>query len=182
MTKNRLLIAAACAATCFAAPAAAQLSSSAVYIGAQYGRMHYTSVCAGAAECNDRSNAGGLFAGLQFSRYVAIEAALQDLGHATIAGANVKTKAVEADAIINFPLYRGFSLLGRVGVFHAAMKGETNSKNKNGVTFGWGGQYDFTPNFAARVEWQRHPGLGGGGFGAKTDVDAINLGALVRFR
>ena len=33
-----------------------------------------------------------------------------------------------------------------------------------------------------RAEWQRHPKLGGGGFGAETDVDSINLGALVRFR
>lgn len=182
MTKNRLLIAAACAAACFAGPAAAQLSTSAVYAGAQYGRMHYTNVCAGSAACEDRSNAGGVFIGLQFSRYFAIEGALQDLGHASIAGGNVKTKAAEADLVANLPLYRGFGLIGRVGVFHANMKGETHAENKDGVTFGWGAQYDFSSGFALRTEWQRHPDLGGGGFGAKTDVDSINLGLLVRFR
>ncbi len=182
MKKNSLLIAAAFAAAGFAAPAAAQLSSSALYVGAQYGRMHYNNVCNNSADCIDRSNAGGIFAGLQFSRYIAIEAAFQDLGHADVPGGNVKAKAVEADAVINFPLYMGFSVLGRVGVFHAAMQGDTNSKNKNGVTYGWGGQYDFTPQFAARLEWQRHPKLGGGGFGAETDVDSLNLGALIRFR
>jgi opacity protein-like surface antigen len=182
MTKNRLLIAAACAATCFAGPAAAQLSSSAVYAGAQYGRMHYNKVCEGIAECEDRSNAGGAFLGLQFSRYMALEGALQDLGHASVAGGNVKTKAAEADIVVNFPLYGGFGLLGRVGIFHANMKGESHAENTNGVTYGWGAQYDFSSGFALRTEWQRHPKLGGGGFGAETDVDSINLGALVRFR
>ncbi len=182
MKKNSLLIAAAFAAAGFAAPAAAQLSSSALYVGAQYGRMHYNNVCGNSADCVNRSNAGGIFAGLQFSRYIAIEAALQDLGHADVPGGNVKTRAAEADAVVNLPIYAGFSLLGRAGVFHAAMKGDTNSQNTNGVTYGMGGQYDFTPQFAVRLEWQRHPKLGGGGFGAKTDVDSINLGALIRFR
>ena len=182
MKKNSLLLAVAVAAAGFAAPAAAQLSSSAVYAGVQYGRMHYTNVCAGAADCDDRSNAGGAFLGLQFSRYFAIEGALQDLGHATIGGGNVKTKAAEADLVMNLPLYRGFGLIGRVGVFHANMKGETHSENTDGATFGWGAQYDFSSGFALRTEWQRHPDLGGGGFGAKTDVDSINLGLRVRFR
>ena len=182
MKKNKLLLAAAVAAAGFAAPAAAQLSSSAIYAGVQYGRMHYNNVCQGVAACEDRSNAGGAFLGLQFSRYMALEGALQDLGHASVAGGNVKTKAAEADLVVNFPLYRGFGLLGRVGVFHANMKGETHSENTDGVTFGWGAQYDFSSGFALRAEWQRHPKLGGGGFGAETDVDSINLGALVRFR
>ena len=182
MTKNRLLIAAACAATCFAGPAAAQLSTSAFYVGVEYGRMHFDNVCAPGAACDDRSNGGGIFAGLQFSRYIAAELAYRDLGHASVPGGNVKADATEADAVLNLPLYRGFSVLGRVGLFHATTKGETHSENKNGVTFGWGGQYDFTPNFAARLEWQRYPDLGGDSFGAKTNVDAITLGGLVRFR
>lgn len=182
MKKNSLLIAAAFAAAGFAAPAAAQLSSSALYVGAQYGRMHYKDLCPVGAECDTHSNAGGLFTGMQFNRYVALEGAFQDLGHASIAGSNVKASAVEADVVVNLPIYRAFSLLGRVGAFHARMKGDAGSENKNGATFGAGGQLDFTPQFAARLEWQRHPKLGGDIFGVKTDIDSVNLGALIRFR
>ena len=182
MKKNRLLAAAALAAAGFAAPAAAQLSSSAVYAGVQYGRMHYKDLCPVGAACDTRSNAGGFFAGIQFNRYVAIEGAFQDLGHASIAGSNIKASAVEADVVVNLPIYRAFSLLGRVGAFHARIKGDIGSDNKNGATFGAGGQIDFTPQFAARLEWQRHPKLGGDSFGSKTDVDSISLGALIRFR
>lgn len=182
MTRNCLLSAAAFAAVLFSGPAAAQLSSSAVYLGAEYARMHYNNVCTPGFECNNRGNGAGFFAGLQFSRYIAVEAAWRDLGHATVPGGNVKATATEADLVVNLPIYRAFSLVGRVGAFHASMKGETNSENKNGGTFGWGGQIDFSREFAARLEWQRYPNLGGGGFGAKTDVDAITLGALVRFQ
>ena len=182
MTKNRLLIAAAFAAACFAGPAAAQLNTSAVYVGAVYGRMHFDNVCSPGTECDNRSNGGGFFGGLQFSRYIAVEAAWRDLGHASVGGGNVKATATEADAVVNLPIYRSFSLLGRLGVFHADMRGEGKSERKNGGTFGWGGQIDFSRNFATRLEWQRYPKLGGGSFGAETNVDAISLAALVRFQ
>jgi OOP family OmpA-OmpF porin len=179
--KRNLLLAAGLAAAAFAAPASAQLSTSGLYVGASSGQSHFENVCSGVAECDDRDTNGSLFAGFQFSRYVALEAAWRFFGHAKIADASVKANAVEADAVLTLPMYKGFSLLGRVGVFHATMKGTTNSENKNGVTFGWGGQYDFD-RWAARLEFQRHPKLGGGDFGAETDIDSLSLGVLIRFK
>jgi hypothetical protein len=179
--KRNLLLAAGLAAAAFAAPASAQLSTSGLYVGASSGQSHFENVCSGVADCDDRDTNGSLFAGFQFSRYVSLEGAWRFFGHAKIADASVKANAVEADAVLTLPMYKGFSLLGRVGVFHATMKGTTNSENKNGVTFGWGGQYDFD-RWAARLEWQRHPELGGGDFGARTDIDSLNLGVLIRFK
>lgn len=181
MRKNHLLLAAALAAACFSVPAAAQLSPSALYLGVQAGRSHFTNVCSAGLECKDRDTDGGVFGGLQFSRYIALEAAYTYLGHAEIGGANVKANALELDAVLTMPLYKGFGLLGRVGAFHGTLKGDTKAENKNGVTYGWGAQYDFD-RAALRLEWQRHPDLGGGDFGAKTDIDTLNLGVLFRFR
>jgi OOP family OmpA-OmpF porin len=179
--KRNLLLAAGLAAAAFAAPASAQLSTSGLYAGVSSGQSHFENVCGNVAECDDRDTNGSLFAGFQFSRYVALEAAWRFFGHAKIADASVKANAIELDAVASLPLYKGFSLFGRVGAFHATMKGESASENENGVTYGWGGQYDFD-RWAARFEWQRHPDLGGGDFVAKTDIDSLNLGVLIRFR
>ena len=180
MKKQHLLLAWGLAGACFAAPAAAQLDSSALYVGASSGQSHFTDVCS-AHPCDDRDTNGSLFAGLQFSRYVAGEMAWRYFGHADIAGTNLKANATEADAVLTLPLYKTFSLLGRVGVFHANLKSTAHDEKKNGVTFGWGGQFDFDRG-ALRLEWQRHPKLGGGDFGAETDIDSVNLGLLFRFR
>ena len=53
MKKQHLLAAAGLAAACFAAPAAAQLDSSALYLGAGIGKSHYTNV-GSAHPCEDR--------------------------------------------------------------------------------------------------------------------------------
>jgi opacity protein-like surface antigen len=181
MRKSHLLLAAGLAAAAFAGPAAAQFSPD-LYFGFQAGRAHFTDVCTVATQCKNRDTDGGIFAGLQIGRYVAVEAVASYLGHAEVDGASVKANAIELDAVLTWPLYKGFSALGRVGAFHGVMKSAGKSVNKNGVTYGWGGQYDFDPKFAMRLEYQRHPDLGGGDFGATTHIDTINLGALFRFQ
>ena len=181
MKKLHLLAAAGLAAACFAAPAAAQLlDSSAIYVGVSSGHSHFTNVCS-AHPCDDRDTNGSIFGGLQFSRYVAAEMAWRYFGHADVAGTNIKANAFELDAVLTLPIYRTFSLLGRVGGFRGNLKSSGKDENTKGVTFGWGGQFDFERG-AVRVEWQRHPKLGGGDFGAETDIDSLSLGLLFRFR
>ncbi len=182
--KPQLTFAAALAGAAFSLPAAAQFdAASAFYLGASIGRSHFVDVCTnGIGPCKDRDTSFAGLAGLQFNRYLAAEVVGRTLGHAELPGGNVKALAYEADVVGTLPLYSGFSLIGRLGVFHGQMKGENIARNKNGGTFGWGGQYDFTPQFALRVEWQRYPGYGGGDFGAKTDIDNLGLTAVLRFR
>jgi hypothetical protein len=179
MKKQHLLVAAGLAAACFAAPAAAQLDWNATYFGVSSGQSHYNNVCS-AHPCDDRDTNGSLFGGLQFSRYIAAEAAWRFFGHADVAGTNVKANALELDAVFNLPIYRSFSLLGRVGVAHTTLKSSRAEERTNGLTYGWGGQFDFD-RWGLRIEWQRHAKLGGGDFGAETDIDSTNLGLLFRF-
>ena len=179
MVKTRLLLAAGALAASIALPAAAQSST---YVGGSLGRSHFVEICSGTVgSCKDRDTQFNLFAGWQFNRFIALEAGFRDFGHAALDDASVKANALELDAVGTLHLYRGFSLLGRVGVFHGNMKGPGANERTNNVTFGWGGQYDFTPSFATRLEWQRYRKFGGGDFSAEIDLDTLSLGALFRF-
>ena len=69
---------------------------------------------------------------------------------------------------------------------HAAYRGEAEgsgiTERRNDLTYGVGGQFDFTRNLGVRLEWQRYTDFGGGGFGASGDQDIISVNAIYRFR
>lgn len=176
MFKHCLLLAAGALAASLALPAAAQ----SLYAGASLGRAHYNAACDGLTNCDDRDTGFSFFAGWQLNRFIALEAGYRDFGHLSSDEGNVKANALELDAVGTLHIYRGFSLLGRVGAFHGNVKGSSSERNNN-VTFGWGGQYDFTPVVAMRGEWQRYRKMGGGDFGTKIDIDALSLAMLFRF-
>jgi opacity protein-like surface antigen len=181
--KKALLVLLAGLAGALALPAAAQSDLGTFYVGASIGRSHWTDVCNNVAgDCKPRDTDYSGFGGLQFNRYLAVEAGARAFGHAALPGGNVKASAYDLDGVVTLPLLAKFSLLGRVGIFHAEMKGENIATRKNGGTFGWGAQYDTSPQFALRLEWQRYPNLGGGDFGATTNIDSLHLAALIRFR
>src|SRR5690348_13016747 len=100
MKMNRLLFAAGLAGACFALPASAQLSTSAIYVGGTLGRSHFVSTCPAGVECKDRDTAFSLFSGLQFSRYLAVEAGYRDFGHADVGTASIKAHALELDGVV----------------------------------------------------------------------------------
>ena len=176
MPKHCLLLAAGALAASLALPAAAQ----SLYAGASLGQAHYNEACDGLTNCDDRDTGFSFFAGWQLNRFIALETAYRDFGHLSSDAGNVKANAFELDAVGTLHIYRGFSLLGRVGAFHGNLKG-SSSERTNNVTFGWGGQYDFTPGVAMRGEWQRYRKMGGGDFGTKIDLDALSLAMLFRF-
>lgn len=183
MKVNRLLPAAAAAAAFFALPAAAQQTAKEYYAGVQLGRAVFSDVCDNtAASCDDSAAAYGAFFGMQFSRYLAAEFGLQDTSRgASVGGVDFKASIVNLDAVATFPLFGGLSALVRGGLFYGMLKSDGREERTTGLDLGLGGQYDFSRSAAVRLEWQRHPGLGGGQFGAKTDLDRVTLGALFRF-
>jgi opacity protein-like surface antigen len=168
----------------FALPAAAQVAGSGAYLGGGLGQAHFSNVCGGAVfECKDRDTAWNLFAGWQLMRYLGVEAGIGEFGHVTIDGQNAKANAIELDAVGTLPLFSRFSLIGRVGAFHADMHAEGAADRKNGGTAGLGIEWAPDPMVGIRLEWQRYPGLGGDlPGGTKTNIDVTRLAALIRFR
>lgn len=169
----------------FSLPAAAQLDSSALYIGGSLGRSHFTNICdiAVAGGCTkNRDTEWSMSAGLQFSRYLALEGGYRDFGHADVNGTSYKANALEADVVGVLPLHGRLGILGRAGIYHGKIKGGGAEKGKYNGTFGLGLQYDMSAQTALRFEFQRYAKAGGGDLGFKTHLDSLSLGAVFRFQ
>ena len=132
---------------------------------------------------NDESEtAWRLFGGYRFHRNIAVEAGYMDLGDVSIGGQPADGKVWELVGLGIFPLNDMFSLYGKLGGYRGEAKGSGITERHNDLTYGLGGQMDFSRNLGVRLEWQRYTDFGGGGFGAKGDQDVLSLNAIYRFR
>lgn len=191
----RLAFALGLAAAAFASSAAAQ---GAFYVGGGFGQSKAKDWCAnaGGISCDDRDTAWKAFGGYQFNRNFAAELGYTNLGEfkASAGGLtdNAKADAWELSALAAWPFMNQFAVYGRLGAYRANVKEETNfvgnfEHTNSDLTYGLGGQYDFTRNLGLRLEWQRYAKMGGGDVafgpspGDKSDVDVFGLSALWRF-
>lgn len=178
-----------------AAGAAPQMPESGFYLGAGIGHAtakdwcHEPALAAGAARCDDKDTAWKVLAGYQFNRYLAVEGGYSALGkfQALVAGAqtDMKATAYEATALGILPIGGIVSAYAKLGAFRAETRGggtRANIEEKKGsVTFGGGVQAQLFTAFAVRGEWQRYPKIGGGAFGATTDVSILSVLGIYRF-
>jgi len=137
----------------------------------------------GVTSCDEKDKTWKVSAGYRFHRNIALEAGYVDLGKfsAGIGGTTVRidAKAVELLAVGMIPIWQSFSIYGKAGVarwdIDGTVTGTTFRVSDKGTdfTFGVGAQYDFTPNLAARLEWQRYADL---------EVDTLGVALLYMFR
>jgi OOP family OmpA-OmpF porin len=129
-----------------------------------------------ATHVDDSDTGWKVYGGYQFNPNFAMEGSYVNLGKftvdATIPGgtenAEVKPDAWCAAAVGILPLPQNFSLLGKVGgcrwddhsriveTIGATMTEEIPQSTGTDVMYGVGAKYDFTPNFGARLEWERY--------------------------
>jgi OOP family OmpA-OmpF porin len=156
-----------------------------------------------------RSTDTKLFLGYGFSRYLAVEGGYAYLGTSSVnmnfyngAAANTqvgnfnmdyKMSAWFIDAVGMYPLSDKWSLLGRLGVSYSRVSASTsgeplnllvssNDKTDNVVRekFGAGLNYNFSPAFTGRAEWERYKMPDP--FSSDTyNVDAATVSVLFRF-
>jgi len=150
----------------------------------------------------DTKTAWKVFAGYQFSPYLALEGGYADLGkfktslllnslsevsvtdHPTLYG---------LDVVGTLPLAGGFGLLGRIGWFHWTLDANSNlsvplpgvepfqeKAHGNKVSLGVGAKWDFAQHLGARIEYQRFPKIGNDDVG-QSDVDLLSASLLFRF-
>lgn len=163
---NKKLLVAVLGATAMGASTAtlAQMSTATVpnfYIGAEIGR----------SDAGDENDTGiKILGGYQFHKNIAAE-----IGYSRLFDKDgVELNALELVGVGIFPLANQFSLLGKVGFARLDAKGPGGSDNSTELTFGFGGQYDFSRNLGLRLQWQRYTTDG-------DDVDFLNLGVVWRF-
>ena len=95
------------------------------------------------------------------------------------------------DLVGKFALNQQFSLLGRFGGYYWKTKNEmpnaatlgTSTVNDNGFDFklGAGVQYDFTPKFGLRGEFERFNGVGKANTSGDSKVNQLTVGAVLKF-
>jgi len=193
MVRKRVIAALGLSAAAFALPAAAQTSMSNFYVGATLGQSTAQDACNDLAgtgiSCDDSDTAFKIFGGYQINRNFAAELGYADLGKAKAdaAGltAEIKSSAWDLSLIGSYPINEQFSIFGRLGVYMADTKADTNfgineSHSNNDLTYGFGARYDVTQNLGLRAEWQRYSQVGGGDIG-KSDVDVLGVTALWKF-
>jgi len=177
-------------ASAFALPAAAQMNTSAFYVGASIGQSKFKDTCSGlpaGVSCDEKDTAWRILGGYQFSRNFAAELGYHNLGEVKASGAGFtetdKATVWELVGVGLFPVMNQLSLYGKLGLHHGELKADSNlgsaKETGNGWTGGLGLQYDVMPALGLRAEWQRYAKIGGVS-DAKADV--LSIGAVWRFR
>jgi opacity protein-like surface antigen len=125
----------------------------------------------------DTDTALKIFGGYQINRSFAAEFGYSDLGDVTRGNTTVEASAWELIGLGKFPLGNQFYVYGLAGL--AKIKTETTvsglrvSDDNTELTFGFGLQYDFSPQVGARLQWQRYD--------TSSEIDVVSVGVLYRF-
>lgn len=159
----------------FAIAAALALAASSSFAAAPTG--FYAGLDVGSTKIDnfDDSKAGlGGFLGYNFNRFVAIEMGYRQLGSWDIGGVDVKAKQTHVSVVGSYPLAPQFDIYGRLGYnslrAEASFGGFTYGDDTNGVLYGVGLNYDFTPTISGRAEVQ------------KPSSDSTNYGVGIVFK
>jgi hypothetical protein len=174
-------------------PALAQARAYA-YFGAGLGVSDAKKFCDERPNCDKGSTAWRLFGGVQFTPNLGVEIGYVDLGETRGVDASGtltkrETSATDLVAVLSYPMNR-LSVSAKAGGYYGKPKatfetatGTTYGReSKGGVTFGLGAQYDFTPAFGMRADWQRYAQVGGGTTGSEVDIDAFMVGIVWKMR
>ena len=187
-----LVIAAGVSAT----PAAAQLQfgrmDTGLYLGGSLGGSQFRNACEGVpggVSCDDKDFALRGFVGWQFNRWFGLELGYADLGkaEASVPGFGVAgdARSVDLVGVASYPFNDLFALYGKAGVARTRL--DINSPiggvrdNSTNLTYGFGARFNFTRNFATRLEWQRYHDVGDENTTGKVKIDYLSIGLLYGF-
>ena len=153
---------------------------------------------------DDKDTTYKFLLGYRFSQAVAVEGFYTDLGSydtrskvtspflGTV-NADYKAKGYGIDLVVSAPMTQVFSVYARLGIIQAKTEATFNSsgsigllfnrgsKNKTGQHYGVGLQYDITPALGLRGEVETYRKLGDDSTGGELKVDALSMGAILRF-
>ncbi len=194
---KKVLLAAMLGATVMAAPAVSMAQArgeTGWYLGGNIGQSKVKDGCSGLGgtgiSCDDKDTAFKILGGYNINRNFAAELGYTDFGKAKASGLGLtdefKATAWELSGIGSYPVANQFSVFGRLGLYFADAKENTNfagnfKHTNNDLTYGFGVRYDFSREVGVRGEWQRYSKVGGGDLD-KSDVDVISVGVVWNFR
>lgn len=171
-----------CAAGC-AASAGALAQDAGWYLGGSLGQATFTEWCVddpAVLTCDDETSAWKLLGGYRLSRNVAVEATYIDWGEVDGTVAGVGTVSADQTsmglaAVLSFDLAPQLAIFGKVGLLMTEQEtrgATTRTRDETEFHYGVGARFGFTPNWAARAEWEKTE---------KLKVDMLSIGAEYRF-
>ena len=138
------------------------------YVGVKLGKAK--SNTAGAAYT---PSTFGVLAGRMFDPNWAVEAEYLDLGN--IAAAN--TSAISLSAVGLYPGNEPFSLFAKLGLAHTRWAAPDQVQGKSFLSYGLGGQYDFTLTESIRIGWELYKI----GNQVTTKVEVLSVTGMIQF-
>lgn len=162
-----------------AALAAISAHAEGLYIGGSLGSSHFNGSDIGGVSTDRSSTGGKLYGGYGFTPNIAVELGYADLGKASSAAGDVKSRGAFVDLVGKLPISQSFSAIGRVGAYNGrtTVPG-AGSETKTNEKYGLGIQWDMNKQTAIRGEWERYRF---DAFGDKTDADLYTVGVNYQF-
>ena len=148
-----------------------------------------TAVSAGVT-CDDTSTGWRAFGGYRFNPYLGYEIGYADLGKVTqtLAGASATFESTAIDVVLfaALPIGQDFSFFIKGGVFRWDLDlkspgAATTSSHGQDTTYGFGLHYNFTRNFALRLEWQRYNDVGNVDITGQSHIEVTSAGLVLKF-
>ena len=164
---------------------------SAVAVPAVAGDM-YVGVRAGQAKTNidnailtkDSPTAWGAYVGYAFIPMFAVEGEYLDLGKVTGIGVGAESRGYSLSGVGSFPFNDQFSLFGKLGYAMISTKDTTTAPkpdaDSTAVTYGLGGQFNFSPTVGMRVGWDRY-NIDDSAASRKGNVRLVSVGGVFKF-
>jgi opacity protein-like surface antigen len=135
------------------------------YIGLNVGRPRYSTPCGNTIfNCDDPSASFNVYAGGMFNSFLGAEIGYLHMGDADRAGGTTRAQGINLSLVGRVPVSSRFSVFGKLGTTYgrtrtgaAAGSGITGGRDSGwGEAYGLGASFDFTNNWSAVLEWQRH--------------------------
>jgi predicted porin len=147
---------------------AAAMAVSAGAVAQQANTGWYAGASLGNAEAGSEDDtAWRISGGYRFGGTFAAEAAYVNMGDF---GGGDDVTSLELVGTAHFPLGNQFSLYGLAGISML----EAGDEDETEMTFGFGGQYDFSRNMGLRVQWQRYDT-------DPEEIDVLSVGVVIKF-
>lgn len=163
--KKTIALALIAATTMFFATAAS--AAEGFYLGAGVGQGKHSGMPNfGVPVTKSSDTTYDILAGYSLNENVAFEAAYTNLGRMVAGTANTKFSAVSLDVVgkLPIPAVSGLSVFGKAGVARTTIDitsnrnagGNVGKTSTNGVTYGFGAGYDFTPDFGVTLSYDNY--------------------------
>lgn len=123
----------------------------------------------------DATSFGGIL-GYNISKHWAVEGAVRNMGKYDVFGGDIKATQASVSGVGTVTIGKGFDFFGRVGYNHISVDNNSrfvtlNDDSLDGINFGLGFAYHFTPAVAARIEVQQ----------AASDLSSVSAGVVFTF-